>query len=147
MGALRNFSSHGGIGSFSQLSVRTVTKLQIPVTNRQPRISSKKMSQIQWFVLLVVSLLVVNFVTCQNVSTPNGVYMGYMSNDVTRAFLGIRFGENTGGVNRFRPPVEYVGTGGVKYDATTFGNVCIQEPGDNTFAQPQSEGEFFHTCM
>ena len=119
-------------------------------TSHQPSatdIIEKKMSRIQWFILLVVSLLVVKFAACQNVSTPNGVYLGYMPNDVTRAFLGIRFGEHTGGVNRFRPPVEFVGTGGVKYDATAFGNVCIQQPGDNTFAQPQSEGEFVHMCM
>lgn len=57
----------------------------------------------------------------------NGVsYSGLYANEV-EGFLGIRFAHDTGGKNRFKPPVPFTPSAGSTIDATDTGPACPQE--------------------
>lgn len=60
------------------------------------------------------------------IETANGKLRGEARNGVN-AFLGIRYGESTGGANRFLPPVPVTPWAGVR-DATSFGASAPQNP-------------------
>ncbi|KOS17925.1 Lipase 4 [Escovopsis weberi] len=57
----------------------------------------------------------------------NVTYAGIRRNDV-EAFLGIRYGLDTGGRNRFRPPRAHAAQPGSVVDATAVGPGCPQDP-------------------
>lgn len=52
-------------------------------------------------------------------------YNGLYANDI-EAFVGIRYGQDTGGESRFRPPVPYTPAAGSTIDATSAGPACPQ---------------------
>ncbi|KAF2962788.1 hypothetical protein GQX73_g10779 [Xylaria multiplex] len=52
-------------------------------------------------------------------------YEGINRNGI-EVFLGIPFGEDTGGTNRFKPPVPYTHSRGTVVDATSYGPACPQ---------------------
>lgn len=63
----------------------------------------------------------------------NVTYNGLTSNGLD-VFRGIRFGEDTSGQNRFKPPRPHNVTANSVVDATNFGAACPQPP--NSFAPP-----------
>ncbi|KAG2391940.1 hypothetical protein C9374_013425 [Naegleria lovaniensis] len=78
------------------------------------------------------------------VSTQQGKVRGFFASPSIRAFLGIRFAESTAGSNRFKPPVELPAVpSSTTFNATSFGNVCIQIPSENVYSQPFSEDCLF----
>jgi carboxylesterase type B len=52
-------------------------------------------------------------------------YQGLYANEI-EGFIGIRFGQDTGSQNRFRPPVPYTPAAGSTIDATDKGPACPQ---------------------
>ena len=52
-------------------------------------------------------------------------YKGLHANEI-EGFVGIRYGEDTGGQNRFKPPVAYTPDHGSTIDATVGGPACPQ---------------------
>lgn len=52
-------------------------------------------------------------------------YKGTTRNNV-ELFLGIRYGKDTGGVNRFKPPEAHTPKSGSTVDATAYGEACPQ---------------------
>jgi para-nitrobenzyl esterase len=68
--------------------------------------------------------------------TELGGIAGSWVNDQIAQFAGIRYAEDTGGNNRFRPPVPVQGWDGV-YDASEFGPICPQNASllDSVFGQ------------
>ena len=73
------------------------------------------------------------------VTTTVGVVCGTtaaVGANAVRAFLGIPFAEDTGGANRWQPPVPKAALTG-RFQATHFGPICPQD--DPTFGLPQSE--------
>lgn len=78
------------------------------------------------------------------VQTLQGKVTGFMANTNTRAFLGIRYAETTGGNNRFRPPVELADTSSnTVTNTTSYGNICVQQSSENTYSEPASEDCLF----
>lgn len=82
------------------------------------------------------------------VETADGKVRGLMSGGV-QVFRGLRYGADTGGANRFRPPQPVKSWTGVR-DALDYGNVAPQIPGDRrrayadlilTDVQPGGMGE------
>ncbi|KAJ6528132.1 putative lipase [Mycena capillaripes] len=58
-------------------------------------------------------------------STNNVTYQGLVRNGI-EVFLGIPFGQDTGGANRFKPPQPWAPTAGSLVDATAYGPACPQ---------------------
>lgn len=58
----------------------------------------------------------------------NVTYQGFVRNDI-EVFLGIRYAEDTGGENRFKPPQLYVPDNGSTINATAYGPACPQPLG------------------
>jgi carboxylesterase type B len=52
-------------------------------------------------------------------------YNGLYANEI-EGFVGIRFGQDTGGQSRFKPPVPYIPQPGSTIDATITGPACPQ---------------------
>jgi carboxylesterase type B len=52
-------------------------------------------------------------------------YNGLYANEI-ESFIGIRYAEDTGGENRFRPPIPYTPAAGSSIDATSAGPSCPQ---------------------
>ncbi|KAF0980379.1 hypothetical protein FDP41_013593 [Naegleria fowleri] len=100
--------------------------------------------------LFFFAFLLLNLVNAQGnndpllVSTQQGRVRGFYATPSVRAFLGIRYAENTGGSNRFKPPVELPTVYSSEiFNATSFGNVCLQIPSDSNYSQPLSEDCLF----
>ncbi|KAI5367146.1 putative carboxylesterase, type B, carboxylesterase type B, active, alpha/Beta hydrolase [Septoria linicola] len=62
-------------------------------------------------------------------TTANATYAG-LYKDQVEAFLGIQYGQDTGGVNRFKPPVPHSASGAL--EAVHPGPACPQALGPNT---------------
>lgn len=64
------------------------------------------------------------------VKTTSGVIRGFIDTNTTsitlRKWLGIRYGEDTSGYNRWRPPVAVVPKYTTIFNATTYGPACLQ---------------------
>lgn len=58
-------------------------------------------------------------------STNNVTYQGLVRNGI-EVFLGIPFGQDTGGANRFKPPQPWTPMAGSLVDATAYGAACPQ---------------------
>ncbi|KAJ7730448.1 putative lipase [Mycena metata] len=58
-------------------------------------------------------------------STNNVTYQGLVRNGI-EVFLGIPFGQDTGGANRFKPPQPWAPPAGSLVDATAYGVACPQ---------------------
>lgn len=63
----------------------------------------------------------------------NITYNG-LSRNTLDVFLNVRYGEDTSGENRFKPPRVHNATANAIIDATSFGAACPQPP--NSFAPP-----------
>lgn len=61
-------------------------------------------------------------------ATNNITYQGLHQSGV-EAFLGLRYGQDTSGLNRFKPPQPFVSTRGSKVIATQYGPACPQKTG------------------
>lgn len=59
-------------------------------------------------------------------SKQNLTYVGYAKNGVDQ-FQGIRYGQDTSGVNRFKHPIPYSYPSGAQIDATNAGASCPQK--------------------
>lgn len=60
-----------------------------------------------------------------------GVTYQGISDDGVDIFYGIHYAQDTGGANRFKPPVPYVPPQGSQIDATNAGPSCPQPKGDS----------------
>lgn len=60
----------------------------------------------------------------------NVVYNGIQRNGI-ELFLGIPYGQDTSGVNRFKPPKPHVFKSGSVFNATEYGDACPQGPDSN----------------
>ncbi|KAF8176387.1 Alpha/Beta hydrolase protein [Mycena galopus ATCC 62051] len=79
-------------------------------------------------VLAAAALLHYTTVTAMPIvvdSTKNVTYQGFVRNGI-EVFLGIQFGQDTGGTNRFKPPQPWAPTAGGLVDATAYGATCPQ---------------------
>lgn len=65
-------------------------------------------------------------------STKGLTYVGVYESGV-EAFLGVHYGQDTGGQNRFKQPKPYVYKSGSTVTATTHGPSCPQATGDALF--------------
>lgn len=65
-------------------------------------------------------------------ATKNVTYEGLGRNGI-EVFLGIPYGQDTGGANRFRPPVSYVPASGSAIDAQSYGPACPQAIAESAF--------------
>jgi len=74
-------------------------------------------------------------------------YQGLNRNGV-EVFLGIPFGEDTSGANRFKPPKPYKHARGTVVDATLYGPACPQETGPSSHLFAQSGvAEISEDCL
>ncbi|KAH8112629.1 carboxylesterase, partial [Phellopilus nigrolimitatus] len=68
------------------------------------------------------------------VSTSSGPVQGFLDTNTTSVALqkwyGVRFAEDTSGVNRWRPPQPFVDTSGAIFNASQFGPACLQGRAD-----------------
>ncbi|RWA11787.1 hypothetical protein EKO27_g3304 [Xylaria grammica] len=85
--------------------------------------------------LLVAGTLLYQNAHCSHASTGPRVvdekhevaYQGLNRNGI-EVFLGIPFGEDTSGANRFKPPIPYTHAPGTVVNATSYGPACPQSP-------------------
>jgi carboxylesterase type B len=116
-----------------------LSNLQKTTPNHQAHQQNQKM--IYSFISLSSTLMMIIFCllffvsyvdASLEVSIANGNVKGYYSDfpfDDVRNFLGIPFGQNPVGALRFMPPKPFVDKFNGTFDATKFGDVCIQPHG------------------
>jgi len=64
-------------------------------------------------------------------SRSNLTYQGFSRNGID-VFLNIQYGEDTGGQNRFKPPILHIPKPGTTINATFYGPACPQPLNSNT---------------
>ena len=68
------------------------------------------------------------------VSTTSGLVLGYLDNTTTsvplQKWYGVRYAQDTSGVNRWRPPKPFVDASGEVFNASAFGSACLQGRAD-----------------
>lgn len=80
-------------------------------------------------VLFWILLLTCSITTASPVVVDKGrqiTYSGLNRNGI-EVFLGIPFGQNTGGQHRFKPPRPFVSPRGSNVNATAYGPICPQQ--------------------
>lgn len=83
-----------------------------------------------WSYLLLTALLT-TLGSCEPIVsdvTSNVTYRGFLRNGV-EVFLGVPYGDDTGGENRFKPPTMYLPKNGSTINATAYGPACPQPIG------------------
>ncbi|KAI8623702.1 putative lipase [Xylariaceae sp. FL1651] len=82
---------------------------------------------------LAAAALLLSGANCSNprvVDEKEGVTFEGLNRNGIEVFLGISFGEDTGGANRFKPPKPYKYARGSVVSAQAYGPACPQEVGD-----------------
>jgi carboxylesterase type B len=80
--------------------------------------------------LVLCAALSVGVLAAPTVVDGSVKYVGIVNNGVTESFLGIKFGQDTGGTNRFKRPRPYAYPAGATVQATTPGPACAQKLGN-----------------
>ncbi|KAF8176379.1 putative lipase [Mycena galopus ATCC 62051] len=82
-------------------------------------------------------------------STKNVTYQGFVRNGI-EVFLGIQFGQDTGGTNRFKPPQPWAASAGSLVDATAYGAACPQfvpQPGASSVLSLTPVSKISEDCL
>lgn len=78
------------------------------------------------YILLLILLAVLTNAAPTVVDSRNNVTYNGITRNTLDLFLGIPYGQDTGGQNRFKPPQFYLPSPGSTIDATSYGIACPQ---------------------